>query len=232
LSEEKKIIIEKDPEPFGHHPGRKFTIGLFLLISLFAVCLWFLLAVAGYVFEGGNTDLDRQVSNYVDDHVSAFNTKLMLAITFLGSQKFLMPANFIIVLLFFFSPGGKRYAWRVAALALSSTLVLNVLKRILQRERPSIPLIAKAHGYSFPSGHTFTGFVFFGMLAYISFRMIRNRFLKWMVSIILFLIPILIAYSRVYLKLHFATDVIAGLCLGILWLMIAHWLLIRADKNL
>ncbi|MMZ66269.1 putative undecaprenyl-diphosphatase YbjG [compost metagenome] len=99
--------------------------------------------------------------------------------------------------------------------------VLNTLiKEILQRERPSLQHLVEAGGYSFPSGHAMISMGFFGTIFAIWTieRKIRGRslFLPCALGVLLIL---LIGLSRVYLGVHFPTDIVGGYIAGIIWLV-------------
>ena len=209
---------------------QKLSLSLVLLIFIFIGCLWALLLVADMVFEDKNLLFDEHIFALIQPHVNSTNTLIIEVITFLGSQNFLLPANILLILYFLFIKKDKHDAWKVSAIAVTSTAVLFLLKFVLQRERPLVPLITKAHGYSFPSGHTFSSVVFYGMLAYIAYKNIPNVFLRWVIIIALAIFTFMVGLSRVYLKLHYASDVIAGFCLGIIWLLLAKWLLLKTEK--
>ena len=106
-----------------------------------------------------------------------------------------------------------------------------LMKFFLQRERPLVPLIAKVHGYSFPSGHTFTSVTFYGIIAYIIYKNVKSTFLKWTLIVACILLILLVGFSRVYLRLHYASDVIAAFCLGLIWLLLAKWFLVQTDEK-
>jgi undecaprenyl-diphosphatase len=82
-------------------------------------------------------------------------------------------------------------------------------------------LLENVKGFSFPSGHSFSAFTFCGLLIYILWETQVNSLVKWLGTIALFVFAALIATSRVYLHVHYASDVIAGFCLSILWLAIS-----------
>jgi len=222
----------------GKHPALKFFIRQFkklsleiiLLAIIFIGCCWGLLAIADMIFEDKNLAFDNRVFLSIRPYINDTNTKLIRAITFFGSQNFLLPANLLLIGIFIFHIKHYRYSLMIIAVSVTSTAVLFLLKTILQRQRPLVPLISKVHGYSFPSGHTFSSLVFYGMLAYIAYKTIGNKYLKWLCIVLLFAFSFLIGFSRVYLKLHYASDVLAGFCLGIIWLLLAKWLMVRTEK--
>lgn len=90
-------------------------------------------------------------------------------------------------------------------------LVDNVIKNFVCRERPSL-----YHGYSFPSGHTTVAMCFYGILIYLVLRHARSQFWRVFSSVLFGFMIFMTAISRMWLNVHFPTDVIAGLFLGFL----------------
>ncbi len=120
----------------------------------------------------------------------------------------------------------------VASVGISSTIILFSLKAIFHRHRPFDPVVKNVNGFSFPSGHSFSSFTFFGLLIYILWNHEMNPALRWILTIFFFLFACSIAFSRIYLHVHYASDVIAGLCLCILWLGFSFWLMKKFDNKL
>ena len=110
----------------------------------------------------------------------------------------------------------KKYGVKFAIAALSSTAIYQGMKYIFQRPRPDIALrLIEESGYSFPSGHSMNCLVSYGILAYLILKYCENARLAKIFSVGLGLIIILIGLSRVYVGVHFPTDVIGGWSLGI-----------------
>lgn len=209
---------------------KEVSLSLVLLIFIFVVCMLCLYAVADMVFEDNNPSFDRHVFTSILPYINAANTGMMQVITFFGSAQFLIPANILLILFVLFIKKQQYDALKISAITIIGTAVLFLLKFLLQRQRPLLPLIAKAHGYSFPSGHSFSSIVFYGMLAYIGYKNIKNNFIKWSLIVLLFMLAGMVGFSRIYLKLHYASDVIAGFSLGIIWLLLAKWILFGKVK--
>lgn len=209
---------------------KKISISLALLILIFIGCLWCLMVLADMIFEDKDLSFDKHIFSLIHPYISASNTSIMEAVTFMGSPTLLLPAYLLLILVLLFIKKYKRDIWKVVAISVTSTAVLLLLKLLLQRVRPLVPQISKAHGYSFPSGHSFSSVVFYGMLAYIAYKNIKNTYVKWLLITLLALLIFMIGFSRVYLNLHFASDVMAGFSLGIIWLLLAKWVLFKAQK--
>lgn len=116
-----------------------------------------------------------------------------------------------------FAPGRRPGA--CAAVNLVCAVALNVLlKQLVQRPRPDgFRLIAET-GYSFPSGHSMVAMAFYGLLAWMVWHYERDRFVRWFCVIGFGLVIVLIGVSRIYLGVHYASDVIAGFCVSLIWL--------------
>lgn len=158
-------------------------------------------------------------------------TKIFLVFTFFGSSAFLFPAYSLLVVFYLFKKKWK-HALDVASIGITSTSLLYLLKHIFQRQRPIDPLIQNVSGFSFPSGHSFSSFTFCGLIVYLVWLSSIARGWKIIVTVILFLVATAIAFSRVYLRVHFPSDVIAGFCLSVIWLIISIWLLHFVDKKI
>jgi undecaprenyl-diphosphatase len=210
---------------------KKLSVSVLLMIALFVLCLWGLFIVADMVFEDKDFSFDEKIFAMIKPWVSNTQTSIMNVITFIGSQNFLLPANLILISFYLFFKKNKARAFKIAAISITSVVVMFIMKFFLQRERPLVPLIAKVHGYSFPSGHTFSSVTFYGIIAYIIYKNVQNKFLKWILIISCIILILLVGYSRVYLGLHYATDVIAAFCLGLIWLVLAKWFLVQTEKN-
>ena len=118
----------------------------------------------------------------------------------------------------------------MATIGVSNLLLMFGLKFLFNRPRPLIPLLKEVPGLSFPSGHAFMSLTFFGLLIYIIYRGIADKWLKWICITILTLVIFMIGLSRVYLRVHYASDVIAGYCFGIVSLILLLWMLRQIEK--
>ena len=100
-------------------------------------------------------------------------------------------------------------------------LILNqLLKRILRRPRPTEFRIVEETGYSFPSGHSMVSMAFYGYLIYLIYRYIKNKYIKWSLIVLLSILICLIGISRIYLGVHYTSDVLGGFLLSISYLVV------------
>ena len=210
---------------------QKISLSVLLMIGVFILCLWGLFIVADMIFEEKDFSFDEKVFVAIKPWISPLNTSIIQVITFIGSQNFLLPANLLLIAYYLFFKRNKTRAYKIATISITSVAVMFLMKFFLQRERPLVPLIAKVHGYSFPSGHTFTSVTFYGIIAYIIYKNVKSTFLKWTLIVACILLILLVGFSRVYLRLHYASDVIAAFCLGLIWLLLAKWFLVQTDEK-
>lgn len=105
------------------------------------------------------------------------------------------------------------------------TLINQILKFIFRRERPTGYRLIEMSGYSFPSGHAMASLAFYGLLIYITKRLIKNKYLKILLIILNIAIIILIGVSRIYLGVHYLSDVLTGYSISIIYLLITTKLL-------
>src|SRR5690606_18381112 len=124
----------------------------------------------------------------------------------------------------------KWYSIRVPVVSLGSLAIMSSLKIFFQRPRPLDPVYEAARGFSFPSGHSMSSMTFFGLLIFIVWDKIENEKLKWSLTILLTLIILIIGFSRIYLRVHYASDVLAGLALGLIWLVMSLWVMGRIEN--
>lgn len=210
------------------------TLGL-LSIELAIVLLLFIVALLAFSFISYNifglddTNFDQQVFAKVRPFISETNTTVMRFVTFFATHTFLLPANIILAGYFLF----KKHRWysiKIPVVALSSYIVMALLKIYFNRPRPDDPVYQAAAGFSFPSGHAMSAVTFYGLLIYIVWRNVESTFSKWLLTILLAFVILLIGFSRIYLRVHYASDVLAGFSLGLVWLVLSLWIMQRVEK--
>jgi membrane-associated phospholipid phosphatase len=207
------------------------SVEMTIVLVLFVAALVVFLYLTRKIFILNKTKFDDRVFAFLDHHISERNNDIMQFFTFLGTHKFLIPANLLLIFYFLVIKKNKWYSIKVPAIALSSLGLMFLLKNLFDRERPAIPLLKEAAGLSFPSGHALMSVTFYGLIIYIVFKTYRDKDWKWIIISLIILLILIIGFSRIYLRVHYASDVIAGYCIGFLWLVFAVWLLNRIEKH-
>ena len=165
--------------------------------------------------------IDILIFDKIKPGVNTINNKIMLFITFLGKHQFLIPANLILIFYFLLVTNQNWFSIRVITISISSLVLMVLLKQLFQRKRPLSPLLKAARGLSFPSGHAIMAVTFYGLLIYILQHIIDISWLRALSTILIIILIFLIGFSRVYLKVHYASDVLGGFIIGSLWLLIS-----------
>lgn len=181
------------------------------------VCIVGFLLLAEDVFHkeimNGDVIGYQFISTYL---ISDFVTPAAKFITNFGGASFLI----IISVILFFLIKNKKIGIAIWGNLVIATGLNIVLKRILQRPRPDEFRIINESGYSFPSGHSMISMAFYGFLIYLIYKNIKNKYLKWILIAILMLLIISIGISRIYLGVHYTSDVLAGFLIAISYLII------------
>ncbi|MCV7377246.1 phosphatidic acid phosphatase [Mycobacterium alsense] len=182
------------------------------------------------VLEGdGISGIDRPVAGWLAAHRDLWLTTALRAVTIGGDPRFLAALAFPISLV----AGWRCRSWRPVALALTAgagiALMLFTAKALVGRERPPLPYAAvAADGYSFPSGHA-TGTA--AILVVAAWMVTRWLVSPWVGRVIVWSVAIgsalVIGYSRIYLGVHYVSDVLAGWLLGLAWagvvMLVGSW---------
>ncbi|MEP6616215.1 MAG: phosphatase PAP2 family protein [Ginsengibacter sp.] len=208
------------------------TLRFLITVALFTALLWLFYFLADEIVLERNNTFDAYIFQELSDITSASITRLMLFFTFLGSNVFLLPSYIILILYFLFVRKNTRLSLDTAMVGLTSTGLLFLMKDIFHRQRPLDPLIKNVSGYSFPSGHSFSAFTFFGLIIYFIWQTKIRLVWKWLLAIFFLLLAVCVATSRVYLHVHYASDVLGGICLSAMWLIISLLLLHKIDSRL
>ncbi len=102
-----------------------------------------------------------------------------------------------------------------------STVLNQVLKFAIQRPRPDAALrLVDIGGFSFPSGHSMAAMAFFGLLAWLTWRYVDDPRRRAVLCALLCIMIVAVGFSRVYLGVHYASDVVGGFCASIIWLVV------------
>jgi undecaprenyl-diphosphatase len=206
-----------------------FTIE-FLLVMLLLLALIVFIYAAREIFILKNFVFDDDVFEVLKPYVTPGRTRFMNAITFLGKHDALIPLNILLIGYFVYKKK-KWFAIRIASLALSSLLLKFILKFAFQRDRPDIPVLKKVAGYSFPSGHALIGVVFYGLVIFVIWHEVKQKWLKILLTVLFIILILLIGFSRVYLRVHYASDVIAGFAVGFIWLILSLRIIHGIEKK-
>lgn len=199
-------------------PRRTFGLGLTLGLVVSLLLGWAFGAILEDVLARDPlTLLDRTVAQTLHDHAIPWVTSVMIAVTALGSAWTLVPVSLVVGAVLV-----ARRRWGEALVLVTATSgagVLNAaLKLLIERPRPDflVPLI-DVTGYSFPSGHASAAAAFYMTLALLATGWVRHWETRVYVLLSAVAIVVLVGFSRMYLGVHYLSDVLAGFALGAFW---------------
>jgi membrane-associated phospholipid phosphatase len=197
-----------------------FRIGLVAAVLVISMLVFASLA-EDLVNQETLSTLDPVFGKWLIAHTSLSGNHIFSTITFLGNSLIISIGT---GLLGFWL--AKRKLWNqliFLLLIIGGSALLNLLlKNIFQRSRPAFTLAYQVEtGFSFPSGHAMISLACYGAIAYLAFALLKSRRGKVLVGIGAVVLSAIIGFSRLYLGVHYLTDVLAGWAAGALCLMLA-----------
>ncbi|CAN5678811.1 phosphatase PAP2 family protein [soil metagenome] len=198
-------------------PKRALIVGLMLLVG----AAWAFGVLAEDVATGDPiVRLDQWVADGLHDRRSAPITALMSIITTLGTAWVLVPIA-AVAAAYLLRRGLRREAFLVALAIVGAELLTLGFKAGFERQRPFFPdPVATESSFSFPSGHATVSVAVFGALAYIAAARLHRLAARRAVLVAVAAFVLLIGFSRLYLGVHFLSDVLAGFSAGFAWLVL------------
>lgn len=191
------------------------------------ICMILFLAIIEDVLDNEIWAFDDMVYKTISHTISTPVTSIFKVLTNLGGTIGIITVT-ILILIFLKSNIQKYY---VVLNLLIITMSNQILKFIIQRPRPIEHRIIDESGYSFPSGHSMVSMAFYGFLIYLIYKTIENKRIKWGLCTLLSVLILFIGISRIYLGVHYASDVIGGFCLSISYLIVYTKMIGKDIKN-
>lgn len=181
------------------------------------ICLIGFLALVEDVFNkeimSGDIIGYRIISTFL---ISDFITPIAKFITNFGGAIFLITLTIVLLVLI----KNKKIGISIFSNLVIVTILNQLLKAILQRPRPTEYRIVEETGYSFPSGHSMVSMAFYGYLIYLIYKYVKNKYIKWISIVLLSILVCSIGISRIYLGVHYTSDVLGGFLISMSYLVI------------
>jgi membrane-associated phospholipid phosphatase len=203
----------------------KLPLGLIGLLLLFGGVIFLFARITDEVIMEEEAQTDNYILRYLSAEViNPSLTSFMKVVTYMASAQFIQVGYGILILIYLLKKNYRR-SIEIFVTATSGLVVNLIMKFSFHRLRPVNPLIEPLQSFSFPSGHATSGFIFYGLLVYLIWKTDLPRSIKILSGIMLISLSLLIGFSRIYLRVHYPSDVAAGFCVGFAWLLLLVWLM-------
>ena len=191
----------------------KENIKFIIAFIAFILFLWLIREV----FQDGIMKIDVIVYNKISKYlINEQVTEIMKLITSLGSVIVVGGVAILSCII----PKNKKISIAILINLTCITISNVVLKQIIHRKRPEGFRLVDENGYSFPSGHSMVSTAFYGFFIYLIYKYVKNRKLRNTLIIIISVMIFMICFSRIYLGVHYTSDVLAGFLIFISYLII------------
>ncbi|WPC18800.1 phosphatase PAP2 family protein [Pediococcus inopinatus] len=203
---------------------------LWLIFGLITAILFIGLMASVYLQTNLVKQFDQIIASFIQTNRTANKTSFFLFLTTLGNP--LPHIGFILVLVawLLYKKHSRLLSFTALALLLA-TSGNQAIKLIIKRPRPLHKLISIG-GYSFPSGHSTGITVLLGTIIIIAAVLVKKSWQRWLIYLIAFIFIILIGISRIYLNVHYPSDVLGGFLLGTTIVLLTAYLVLPSKKEL
>ena len=191
------------------------------------ICMFLFIILTILVLTGVINPLDSYMESLV---IGIRNDKLTIAMTNITNIARAYSLIAITILLFFVIKN-KKIPFMFAINLVEAFLTSQVFKFVFRRTRPDVLTLVSASGYSYPSGHTMVSTAYFAFITYLLCKKVKRKIDKIGLIIFSSVMLLLIGFSRVYLGVHYLSDVIGGILLGIAFLMLYLTIINKEDDK-
>ena len=187
---------------------KRVNIVLILLVIFISICI--------LISTKETLMIDNYMYRLIAETITPQKTKVLKIITTMVSPFVILP---LVGLMFVFIKN-KFVGLCMALNTVSIYVINNLAKLIFLRPRPTNLQLIKENGYSYPSGHAMIAAAFYGFIIYLVCSRINNKYFKLFITIILIILILSIGFSRIYLGVHYFSDIIGGYLLSTIYLII------------
>lgn len=204
----------------------------YFLWALILVIPFLIIAALGHLYPESVTSWDYQMAEWIYEMREAELTQYIERLTRIGDGISQVIVTAVIGLIFANLVTWKLGLWYILTVLFGAEFLNNAVKNIHQRIRPTeVTSLIEQGGYAFPSGHSMGTMILYGGLIYMIWRHGHSQSIKFLTTILVVLVIIGVGFSRIYLGVHYLTDVIGGWSLGLAWLMLCIGIYDRLIKS-
>lgn len=198
---------------------RSLSLGISVIFFI-ALFIWGFVEISSGLNGSEIRGFDNRIISFVQGKISDRLTSVMLVITFFGSVKGVAIITIIVILILFFSRHRLLCLFLAVTIGIGAGVFNRILKLYFKRERPDIHPIIQENGFSFPSGHSMGSMILYGSLAFILVKLAKHNWSKGIGILVGIIIIFVVGVSRIYLGVHYPSDVVGGYIAGAFWLLI------------
>ena len=199
------------------HPDFAFYVLIFFALVIFVLGTNLFIELTEKV-QGETIDaFDTSITEFVTSFRTPGLNQFFIFITDLGDVYAYLVATTLAAIFFFFKLKNKQFIFQLLGVVILSALANIALKRAFDRARPSIEHMVVVKTLSYPSGHAMSAMAFYGFLIYLVFKIKMKQWLRVLLTLLFASLIFLIGLSRIYLGVHFPSDVVGGMIAGLIW---------------
>jgi undecaprenyl-diphosphatase len=202
---------------------RSLQSSLAIAFMISVICIFGFCLISLLISDHKIVHFDSSVIAVVQGWESPGLTAIMKVFTFIGSAPFVIPLS-LCILFFLYKVLHHRQELILFIVALIGSEALNgLLKQLFHRIRPHLHRLINVGGFSFPSGHAMSAFTVYGIVAFLLWRHIPSRWGRGLLIVFSIMMILSIGISRIYLGVHYPSDIIGGYLASGFWLGAAIW---------
>lgn len=200
-----------------NHPYFPFYLLIFFSLVIFIIGMNLFVELSEEVSGKALGKYDTAVTDYITSFRSPELNNFFQFITDMGDVYAYIVMTTLAAIFFFFKLRNKRFIIQLLGVLIISALANIALKRAFNRARPTIEHLVVVKSLSYPSGHAMSAMAFYGFLTYLIFQIKMPRWLRGILATIFIFLILSIGISRIYLGVHFPSDVAGGFIAGLIW---------------
>ncbi len=208
----------------------KLAFSMTLVISVLCAIGFGLIAL--YVGNTKIQNFDNTIISLVQGLEVPLLTTIMKFFTVIGNTIPIVIITIMVMIVLYIFLGHRRELIFLVCVMIGSALLNTLLKLIFQRARPDINRIIEVKGYSFPSGHSMAAFTLYGVIAFLIWKHIPTAIGRVAIIIMSVLFITFIGISRIYLGVHYPSDILGGYLMSACWLTGSIWVYQRYLERL
>lgn len=187
-----------------------------------------------FIYMSNNYDslvmrsIDNNILMWLHEYTQFFMVYFFEFVTLMGGWQMVILISIILLII----ERDKIQVLLIPSITVMSVIINETIKNVIMRPRPNVMALSHASGYSMPSGHSLTAVVFYGLIIIFLVAKIKDEKYRKLINVLLTVLITLIGFSRVYLRVHYFSDVVAGLALGLMIVTVVYNIKVGVFDNI